>query len=532
MSGNLELVVTVDGRRPLSEGWTRALLSDRIAQIKRGQKLFAFRRVRLITENPFAVPHPFRTGLVLLLSAPFHSEFTTVDGKTSRPVTPALLLSAAIRRMRRRRLQHAARQQIFDWLIDQSARSGGFDPPDGPPIYLRTNLWFGAKVGGSFSHTSGIINALSAEFGGVEFVTTDEVPCLSEDVVPKEIDLARVEGWADGAALHFVAQRGLFAEAVRLTGESNRPAFVYQRASLGDVSGLMLARHLRRPFVLEYNGPETWVARHWGEGIPYAESFERIETELLQRADLVVAVSQPLVEDAVNRGAAPDRVLLCPNATDPERFHPDLDGESTRSCLGVSGRKTALLMSSFGPWHGVEVAIEAYALMLQRAPHLRACTSLILAGSGERESQARQLSGNLGIQPPNVVFTSMVPYEQAPKMLAAGDVLLSPQIRNPDGTRFFGSPTKIFEYLAMGRTIIASDLDQIGEVINHEVNGLLVPPSDIGALAEALRRVFDDPAAHTELGRRARMDAVAIHSWRERVQRISNRLVQIGAAPR
>ena len=53
------------------------------------------------------------------------------------------------------------------------------------------------------------------------------------------------------------------------------------------------------------------------------------------------------------------------------------------------------------------------------------------------------------------------------KDLAACDVLASPHMGNPDGTRFFGSPTKLFEYMAMGRAIVASDLEQIGEVLEH-----------------------------------------------------------------
>jgi glycosyltransferase involved in cell wall biosynthesis len=251
---------------------------------------------------------------------------------------------------------------------------------------------------------------------------------------------------------------------------------------------------------------------------------------LLQRADLVVAVSQPLVEDAIRRGADPDRVLLSPNATDPERFHPDIDGSAARRALGVEGRRTALLMSSFGPWHGVEPTITAYAKVLNRRPDLVDRTALILAGSGERERAARELAARLGLGAPNLVFTSMVPYEQSPQMLAAGDILLSPQISNPDGTRFFGSPTKVFEYLAMGRPIIASDLDQIGEVIRHESNGILVAPSDTEALATDLERVFDDYPRYAALGRQARLDAVTRHSWNHRVAKMRDALGHLGIA--
>lgn len=531
MTKRLELLIAPDARRPPSPGWERRLLKEQIQTLKRFEGFFEFERVRLITENPLAVSHAFKTGVALLLSGPRHAELVSPDGALSRRVTPLYLLQSAAREMSRGRRSRLAREDVLAWLDRAPPSQTSYAPPTDPPLYLRTNLWFGAKVGGSFSHTAGIINALNAQFAGVELITTDEVPCLTPSITQNRIDLARIDGWECGVGLLFAANRGLLAEAQRLS-RFDAPAFVYQRASLGDISGLRLARALRRPFVLEYNGPETWVARHWGEGIEFEDSFERVETELLKRADLVLAVSQPLVDDAIKRGADPRRVLLSPNAADPVRFHPDIDSAQIRQDLGVAGRRTALLMSSFGPWHGVEPTIQAYAQMLRANPVATQTTALILAGSGERESESRRLAERLQLRPPNLVFTSMVPYERSPQMLAAGDILLSPQVRNPDGTPFFGSPTKVFEYLAMGRPIIASDLDQIGEVILNDRNGILVPPGDVDALAIALWRAFSDPPRHLALGRQARLDALEQHSWEHRVSRVRDTLEHLGVATR
>ena len=85
---------------------------------------------------------------------------------------------------------------------------------------------------------------------------------------------------------------------------------------------------------------------------------------------------------------------------------------------------------------------------------------------------------------------------------ATSDVLVSPHVANADGTPFFGSPTKIFEYMGLGKPIVASDLNQIGEVIEHERSGLLCPPGDVGAAfrEQVLERVAGDlPAEPAEL---------------------------------
>jgi glycosyltransferase involved in cell wall biosynthesis len=93
-------------------------------------------------------------------------------------------------------------------------------------------------------------------------------------------------------------------------------------------------------------------------------------------------------------------------------------------------------------------------------------------------------------------------------------------VRNPDGTPFFGSPTKLFEYMAMGRGIVASNIDQVGEVLRHGETAWLVEPGDADALAAGLERLLSDPDLARRLGEAARRDAVAGHTWRDHTRRI------------
>ena len=75
--------------------------------------------------------------------------------------------------------------------------------------------------------------------------------------------------------------------------------------------------------------------------------------------------------------------------------------------------------------------------------------------------------------------------------MAACDLLASPHVPNSDGTPFFGSPTKLFEYMAMGKGIIASDLDQIGEVLEHDHTAWMVKPGDAESLMLGLKTMID-----------------------------------------
>jgi glycosyltransferase involved in cell wall biosynthesis len=97
-------------------------------------------------------------------------------------------------------------------------------------------------------------------------------------------------------------------------------------------------------------------------------------------------------------------------------------------------------------------------------------------------------------------------------------------VPNPDGTPFFGSPTKLFEYMAMGKGIVASDLDQVGDVLEHGRAAVMVVPGDADSLAGGLAALIDDPARRAELGREARRLAVERHTWSAHTARIIERL--------
>jgi glycosyltransferase involved in cell wall biosynthesis len=151
---------------------------------------------------------------------------------------------------------------------------------------------------------------------------------------------------------------------------------------------------------------------------------------------------------------------------------------------------------------------------------------LLLVGSGQLFNQIRLRIANHGIQG-LCTLAGRVEQEKAPTYLAACDVLVSPTLPNKDGSPFFGSPTKLFEYMAMGKGIIASDLDQLGQVLRHGVTARLTVPGDAGDLKDALATMIANPAYRERLGRAAREHAVAQYTWREHVRKIIVKLKTI-----
>jgi len=123
-----------------------------------------------------------------------------------------------------------------------------------------------------------------------------------------------------------------------------------------------------------------------------------------------------------------------------------------------------------------------------------------------------------------VSFTGIVPQKESPKYLAACDILASPHIPNSDGTPFFGSPTKLFEYMAMGKGIVASNLDQIGEVLKDGETAILVKPGDVEDLAKGIQNLIDNPKLRKSVGESARKEVVKYYTWDKHVERILEKL--------
>jgi glycosyltransferase involved in cell wall biosynthesis len=250
-----------------------------------------------------------------------------------------------------------------------------------------------------------------------------------------------------------------------------------------------------------------------------------IEDANIFGADLVIAVSKASKDELVSRGVPEGRVLVNPNGVDIERFGGDAG--DLRATLNIAPDETVIgFVGTFGQWHGTDILAQAFARLLALRPEHRTRLRLLMIGDGNLRPAAEETLRRAGAAD-RAIFTGTVPQHAAPAYLAACDVLASPHVPNPDGTPFFGSPTKLFEYMAARRAIVASDLDQVGEVLRHEKTALLVRPGDPEALAGALMRAAADDALRARLGVNARAVCEANYTWTIHTRRILDALTAI-----
>jgi glycosyltransferase involved in cell wall biosynthesis len=211
-------------------------------------------------------------------------------------------------------------------------------------------------------------------------------------------------------------------------------------------------------------------------------------------------------------GVSPRRIALAPNGVDPALFDPDRflsKAQELRERLAIAPKETIVgFLGTFGPWHGTMILSQAIPMVVRSNPAIRFL--VIGEGSGRAAFESSLAASGASSA---VVMTGAIPHHAVPEYLTACDILVSPHVPMPNGERFFGSPTKLYEYMAIGRPIVASRLEQLEQVLSHGETALLVPPADAEALARAIVELAADPKRARTLGRAARATACERHTW-------------------
>jgi glycosyltransferase involved in cell wall biosynthesis len=129
------------------------------------------------------------------------------------------------------------------------------------------------------------------------------------------------------------------------------------------------------------------------------------------------------------------------------------------------------------------------------------------------------------------------------RLLKAADIFVSPHSSHMVDSPFFGSPTKLFEYMALGRGIVASDLEQLGVVMSpalrpadfasgdprvRQERGVLCKPGEVDEFVAAVLALARHPEVSAALGRNARTAALTHYSWRHHVARIWDHVLAVG----
>lgn len=417
-------------------------------------------------------------------------------------------------------------------------------------LYLDANISLGPSVGGSVGHTAGVIEGFLDHSFHVDYASLKPLPTRREGV--EHVKLRPETLLAIPPELNFYPYGELIERTIPDQHRLKPWSFIYQRFSLHNFSGVRLGRRLKIPVIVEFNGSEVWTAENWGRKLALHDAALAAESAALRGADLLITVSDELGRDLRRRGIPDERIVVYPNCVDPNQFSPlrFSSGE-----LGALRRRHGIpddalvagFLGTFGQWHGVEFLAKCIRNLVRDDVGWIEKSKLhfMLVGDGEKMPAVRQLLSSLPSSR-YVTLVGLVPQSEAAKYLACSDLLISPHVPNADGTIFFGSPTKLFEYMAMQKPIVAAALGQIEDVIAGRGAtefarklpgagrpcGFLFEPGNATDFTKTLRRVVDDMPAAGELAKDARVEVLNRYTWERHVNAILAGMLRNGLLSR
>ncbi len=401
----------------------------------------------------------------------------------------------------------------------------------GTGVYLRTDYWAQITSGGSYGHTCYVAKELAAVterficLMGSRFSLLDDYG-LHQVVLPRPSETSNETDLLDAHWAYF--------EPLMLTCRAVKPAFIYERLCMGNFCGAALSHELRIPYLVEYNGSEISMTRSFG-GVPltHEDLFVAAEDFAFKQATMISVVSQVIKDSLVARGVDAGKILVNPNGADPGTYRPMEPAAklALRTQLGFASDDCVVgFTGTFGGWHGIEVLAQAIAPICARQSRVK----FLLIGDGTHKPvvDAAVVAHRLESR---VKSMGRVPQAEGARLLGACDLYVSPHNSHMVDSKFFGSPTKLFEYMAMAGGIVGSDLEQLGEVLSPALRvtdlrkpdlavsverAILCTPGDADEFIEAVVALSERPAIAAALGRNARQAVLDEYSWRRHVRHV------------
>jgi glycosyltransferase involved in cell wall biosynthesis/SAM-dependent methyltransferase len=436
-----------------------------------------------------------------------------------------------IRARRNRKIINALldRAQPVAFPVDALPGNGRRIPGTG--VYLRTDFWAKIQSGGSYGHTSYVVKELAAVTD--DFVGFMAHPfALIESFGIKQVEIGEA-GIGSSEDVIVEASRYYFP-ILKKHFEKIRPAYMYERAALGSYVGAVLSRELQIPYILEYNGSEISMLRSFDKkGYIYESVYLLAEELAFRQATFISVVSEEIRKTLLARGVPDAKILVNPNGADLDAYQPGTDAEKRAVRREATLPEDACVVGfsgTFGGWHGVDVLAEAIPRICAANPRV----SFLLIGDGNYKHQVDAAVAQHHLED-RVVSVGRVPQTDGARLLKACDIYVSPHSSHMVDSRFFGSPTKVFEYMAMAGGIVASDLEQIGLVLSPALRvqdlrrpgvavtgerSVLCKPGDVDDFVEAVTLLSQRLDLCQALGRNSRQAVTDNYSWRQHIEHL------------
>ena len=275
--------------------------------------------------------------------------------------------------------------------------------------------------------------------------------------------------------------------------------------ALCGLAALRASRTRKLPFVYE-------IRSFWEDGVLQSPSSLKyrlarsLETYVVMRADAVVGIARPILQDLAERGAPEARLFHVPNGVDASRFTPRRRDTVLAAQMGLTDVPTIGFLGTLFPWEGVAWLAHAAAALHARGVHFK----MIIVGDGAEAAAIRAAIAEENAHD-YVQYLGRVPHEDVGRYYSIMDLLVYP--RHSMRITEFVTPLKPLEAMALAKPILGSAVGGIRELIDAGVTGLLFEPGNIDDFCRQAKRMLESESLRTALGNAARAKVCQEKGW-------------------
>jgi glycosyltransferase involved in cell wall biosynthesis len=299
-----------------------------------------------------------------------------------------------------------------------------------------------------------------------------------------------------------------------------RPDVIYERYALFQPAGVWVSKRTRVPLLLEVNAPYAIARRQYG-GLKLPWLADRFERYTFRESTRVFAITQVLAEMLNTMGVERERIRVIPNGINPRHYESLPSLEEAKAGFGLQGRTVIGFIGFVREWDRLDRIL---AWLGARPPDDLA--ALMIVGDGPVRVDLEKQAASLGISH-KLRVTGVLPRSRVPAAAMAFDVALQTALVP------YASPLCLFEYMALGKAIVAPDQPNHHEVLARDVDCAMYDPADPGGIERQLERLVDDPALRFQIGSAARatLDHRSFH-WQGNAQRVVDAISEVPSAAR
>jgi len=333
---------------------------------------------------------------------------------------------------------------------------------------------------------------------------------LGRDLEPVPVDRTIDVPWYEkreaGPSWHKLYLDLLLLITALLSGFSFRPQLIHGHLHEGALVGWLAAKLLRVPLVFDYQGSLTGESLNHGFFKPDSllhRLFKAVESGINRLADLVLTSSTPGRHELLSNGLLEERVVSFPDGVDTMVFRP-LGRSVARQRLGISeDLPLVVYLGLLNSYQGTDLLLDTAVLLKER----RCTFHLLLMGFPEEayrlKAEQLKLAGF-------VTFTGRVDYAEAPLLLSAGDLAVSPKLSTTEANG------KLLNYMSCGLPTVCFDNSVNRELLGDD--GIYVAPGSVEELARCIEQALADRDGCVQRGQRLRQRAREEHSWKRRAE--------------